>query len=272
MRWFKHLSAASDDEKLAELIDKHGAEGYGCYWLIMEKIAAKMEKGCDKTNCRYPAKKWADICGKNPRGMRRIYETFEYLSLFIFKRYGKHMDIISNSYQYELDNNCITYEYHIDIDCPNLLKYRDEYSKKSGQTPDNIPTNSGQTPDQDTETESESELDVNKKLFVEKAFEKWWPTFPKRNGRRLHKKKAKEKFKKIDQKKWPDLKTATENYTAYLKESGLSACDPHRFLADTWIEYLKPAEKEPDSQEDDGSARARRKLERTQRLMEENEQ
>lgn len=160
MRWFKHLANASDDEKLSELIDRHGAEGYGIYWMILEKISSKMEKGENRTNCRYPAKKWADICGKNPRGMRKIYETLEYLSLFIFIRYGKHMDTIPNSYQYELDNNCISYEYHIDIDCPNLLKFRDEYSKKSRQTTNNIPIDSRQTPDQDRDTETESETNT----------------------------------------------------------------------------------------------------------------
>lgn len=145
MRWFKHLSNASEDEKLAELIEIHGAEGYGIYWMILEKIADKMSKGQTSTNCKYPASKWAKICGKNPRGMNKFYETFAYLKL------------MKISY---IDNN----SKHIDIDCSNLLKYRDEYSKKSRQKPDTISTESGQTPDQETDTELKSETDTKKEI------------------------------------------------------------------------------------------------------------
>lgn len=263
MRWFKHLSAASDDEKLAELIDRHGAEGYGIYWLILEKIADKMVKGENRTNCKYSSNKWAKICGKNPRGMRKIYETFEYLSLFIFIRYDKHMDTICQTYQYELDNNCISFEYHIDIDCPNLLKYRDEYSKKSGQTPDIIRSDSGQTPDQETETETET--DNKTELFL-KAFEKWWLTYPKRNGRRIGKKKAKKKFLEIKQTEWNNLNTSTKNYSSYLLETGLSPSDAHRFLNETWKEYIQKADK-TGSPQDDGSAAAARRKQETEDLI-----
>lgn len=158
-----------------------------------------MEKGSDRTNCRFPAKKWADICGKNPRGMRKLYETYEYLSLFIFIRYDKHMNIISNSYQYELNNNCVSYEYHIDINCPNLLKYRDEYSKKSGVCPDNDRSDAGQSPEQDRETETDINILQNefadevefyltkkkRKLSGKrlKTFERFWISFDYKKGR-----------------------------------------------------------------------------------------
>lgn len=138
MRWFKHLSNASEDEKLAELIEIHGAEGYGIYWMILEKIADKMSKGQTSTNCKYPASKWAKICGKNPRGMNKFYETFAYLKLM-------KISYINNESK------------HINIDCHNLLKYRDEYTKKSRQQPDNKPSESGETPDQERDTESDTE-------------------------------------------------------------------------------------------------------------------
>ena len=144
MRWFKHLSNASEDEKLAELIEIHGAEGYGIYWMILEKIADKMSKGQTSTNCKYPASKWAKICGKNPRGMNKFYKTFAYLELMEISYIGNNSK-------------------HIDIDCHNLLKYRDEYTKKSGQTPDNDRRDSGETPDQETDTEAESETNTEEK-------------------------------------------------------------------------------------------------------------
>ncbi len=219
MRWFKHLSKASEDEKLSEILDEFGPEGYGIYWLILERIAFLMEKGSDRTSARYSLKKWAKFCGKSPKVFRKFLGFFSKLSLFNVEICEKNSDFII-------------------IECRNLLKYRDEYSKKSGQPPDNDRTNSGATPDQETETETELE----KKLFVEKAFEKWWPTFPKRNGRRIGKKEAKTKFQKIDQNKWNNLKMATTNYCDYLKKSGLSAMDAHRFLSGKWIDYIEHAE------------------------------
>lgn len=84
--------------------------------------------------------------------------------------------------------------------------------------------------------------DLIKKELCDKAFEKWWCIFPKRNGRRIGKKEAKTKFQKIDQDKWNNLKTATINYCDYLKKSGLSAMDAHRFLSGKWIDYIEHVE------------------------------
>ena len=141
MRWFKHLTQASEDEKLAEILELHGAEGYGVYWLILEKIAFLMD-GTDKTSARYSIKKWAKFCGKSPKILRKFLETFQKLSLF-------NIEICENNSDFLV------------IECRKLLKYRDEYSKKSGQTPDNDRTNSGETPDQETETETETDTETD---------------------------------------------------------------------------------------------------------------
>ena len=137
MRWFKHLSNASDDERLSEIMDLFGAEGYGVYWIILEKIAFLMDKS-PKTSARYSVKKWSKFCGKSPKVFRKFLETFEKLSLF-------NIEICENNSDFLI------------IDCPNLLKYRDEYSKKSGQTPDNVQNESGESQDQDRDTEAETE-------------------------------------------------------------------------------------------------------------------
>ena len=155
MRWFKHLTAAADDEKIAELIDRHGAEGYGIYWMILEKIAFLMD-GSNKTFARYSIKKWSKFCGKSPKVFRNFLETFEKLSLFYSEISGKDSDFLI-------------------IDCPNLLKYRDEYSKKSRQTPDKLQTVSVATPDQDRDRDRDRDRDIKKKkkkkLFVEDSDE-----------------------------------------------------------------------------------------------------
>ena len=61
MRWFKHLTTASDDETMAALIEEFGPEGYGVFWIILEKIAAQMT---EKNRCsiRYSLKKSSFFC------------------------------------------------------------------------------------------------------------------------------------------------------------------------------------------------------------------
>jgi hypothetical protein len=145
------MSAAADDEKLAEVIDIHGAEGYGIYWIILEKIAFLMD-GSNRTCARYSVKKWAKFCGKSPKVLKKFLETFQKLSLFNVEICEKNSDFLQ-------------------IDCPNLLKYRDEYSKKSRQTPDNKRIESGQTPDQETETETETEKDIPQNEFEEEVYQ-----------------------------------------------------------------------------------------------------
>jgi hypothetical protein len=149
MRWFKHLSLASEDEKLSEIIELYGAEGYGIYWIILEKIAFLMD-GTEKTSARYSVKKWSKFCGKSPKVFRKFLESFEKLNLL------KSITIDENNEKFSINNGIF-----LEIDCPNLLKYRDEYSKKSRQTPDKLQKDSGQTPDQETETETETELKKN---------------------------------------------------------------------------------------------------------------
>ena len=43
MRWFKHMTALSDDTKVRRLIRKFGAEGYAVYTFALERIAKRLE-------------------------------------------------------------------------------------------------------------------------------------------------------------------------------------------------------------------------------------
>lgn len=221
MRWFKHLSTASNIEDISEMIELYGIESYGVWCIIQELISAQMDK-TDKCSVRYSLRKWSKSCHISTKKFQKIVS---FLSEF-----GEiSVEICENNPDF------------IKIECSNLLNLRDEYSKKSRQPPDNIQTDSGETTDQETETETETELKKDK-LFNEKAFEKWWLSYPKRNGRRTGKPKAKSKFKKIDQEKWNDLKTATTNYNDYLETSGISAMDAQRFLLGNWIDYIEHVE------------------------------
>jgi hypothetical protein len=90
------------------------------------------------------------------------------------------------------------------------------------------------------------------------AFERWWKSYPKRKGRRIGKKNAANLFKKISKKSWPDLKTATENYS--VECNGLPK-DPERFLRNNfWKNFIKALDSRKESK-DDMSEQARITLE-----------
>lgn len=145
------------------------------------------------------------------------------------------------------------------------------YSKDFHGAMDNHVNKKGQRKDTPKDTTIDPIIIPNPKeettkLFFEKAFEKWWLTYPKRNGRRIGKKEAKKKFLKLRQSDWTNLKIATENYSSSLLKSGLSPSDAHRFLNETWKEYIDPADNSGSNQ-DDGSEKARKQIEETKRFL-----
>jgi HNH endonuclease. len=133
MRWFKHMTDSHSDEKMAALRSEAGLEGYGFYWFTLEVIAKQMESGAGKSSVTYPVKFWASLSGVSTRVWKRLAETLAKL------------DLIS----VEFSENSAT------LDCPNLLKYRDEWSRKKGK-------NSGATPEQLRSKDSDTETDTEK--------------------------------------------------------------------------------------------------------------
>jgi uncharacterized phage protein (TIGR02220 family) len=106
MKWFKHLAEAHDDEKLSEVLCIHGPGAYGVFWLIVESIAAQMDKS-DRCSAKYHVKKWASIAHVDRRTLARYLQTFNILTLIVYQ---------------ECDN-------FVTIEIPNLLKLRDNYTK-----------------------------------------------------------------------------------------------------------------------------------------------
>jgi hypothetical protein len=79
-----------------------------------------------------------------------------------------------------------------------------------------------------------------KKETYTDAFERWWSTYPQRNGRKVGKKEASCQFKKINKEQWNELKTATVNYS---KECNGFPKDAERFLKnDFWKDYINKAD------------------------------
>lgn len=109
MRWFKHLTEASHDEKLADVLAEHGLEGYGFWWLLVETVALQMNK-TERCELEYSIAIWS----------RKLYasrkKTVELLQVFS----EKNLVFLESSGE------------KISVKIPKLLKLRDEYSKKSG--------------------------------------------------------------------------------------------------------------------------------------------
>lgn len=136
MKWFKHSSISSDDELISALMDRFGAEGYGVFWIICERIARFMDDS-DRCSATYSLKKWSEF------------------SRISTKKFQKLVEFLKNQNRFFLnyDENLLTIEY------PNLLKYKDEYTRKCAKvkqiTPDNNPTDSGES-DHQKEKEKEN--------------------------------------------------------------------------------------------------------------------
>lgn len=115
MRWFKHIATTHQAEEGAAIIDTMGAEGYGVWWIVLEVIASQMDT-TDKCSANYSAKKWGSFCGFSAKKFQKVAEKLAEFSSISVKETGEFLE----------------------IECSNLLKYRDEYSKKSGQTPEKV--------------------------------------------------------------------------------------------------------------------------------------
>lgn len=112
MRWTKHLTMAHADKALAAILEEFGAEGYGVYWLMIEDIAAPMEAGKMEPIGIHSVVKWSQICNCSARRWRSIVTRMAEKTLIVVQ---------------SIDDR-------IQIEVPNIVKYKDEYSKKSGQT------------------------------------------------------------------------------------------------------------------------------------------
>ncbi len=119
MKWFKHMTCSYNDERLSAIVDKLGMEGYGFWWRLLEIVAEKLDETGD-CSCSFSAKKWGNFFG------------------FSAKKFEKFVGIFKNSGIFEVKFS----ENSIMVSIPNLLKYRDEYSKKkdrkSGHSPEKL--------------------------------------------------------------------------------------------------------------------------------------
>lgn len=150
MRWFKHMTNTRDDEKIAKLIAEAGMEGYGFYWSIIELVAKQIEKGSDKCSVTYP---------------------LPYLSRQLYLHHNKVSNLLGKlqvTGLIQLSKVEVSGGVNFTITCPNLLKYRDEYATRKAKNRDKLPSNSRVTPEQDTDTEIDTEAELEQSTLPKK--------------------------------------------------------------------------------------------------------
>lgn len=201
MRWIKHLALASKDEKISALIDRCGLEGYGLYWIILETIAVPMEQGNQRCDLIYSEGKWAQELRCSVRKLRNVLPVMAELEL-ISVRNVDDRPIISTSSADDIHIIGTSSGNRIQIVVPNLLKYRDEWSKRSGVTHE-------QDIEVDTDTEAEKNKDIDTPPVRAKLAElkpkvdevkewfdsQFWPMYPKHVGKPAALAKARTKAK-----------------------------------------------------------------------------
>lgn len=150
MKWFKHISDASEDEFLVELEDIFGLEGYARYWKVLEAVARQMDE-TDRCAASYSWSKWQTIL----KGKRNKLDSFlvhcENKLKMNLKRSGNILE----------------------IKIPKLLELRDNYTKHL-QAASNAPCKQ----EVDVEVEVDKEVKVNKKVYTPE-FNLFWETYPK---------------------------------------------------------------------------------------------
>lgn len=148
------MTSSHDDEKLADLISRFGHAGYGVWWLVVEIVASVLETG-KEPEVTYPVSKWSHLL--SVRGSH-VVSTLVKLEVTHLVTVVRHDDDIT-------------------VRIPNLLKYRDEYSRKSGQGPESVRSKNRDRERTDTEQRSDVTSTTIPDRFAE--FIEPWPRVAK---------------------------------------------------------------------------------------------
>jgi hypothetical protein len=126
------MSDSSQNDFFTQLEDRFGLEGYARYWKLVEAVAQGSNPQKGHWKVAHPWSKWQEIL----KGKRKKLETF--------------LEHLANLRKIFLKS----YENILEIEIPKLKELKDEYARKSGQTPDKCPERVA--PEGDTEGDKES--------------------------------------------------------------------------------------------------------------------
>lgn len=82
MKWFKHDSDASQDNKLQNVLLDYGLEGYGLYWHCLELIAGKVDSDNVTFELEHDARVIARNVGCTPQKVEEMMRYFVNVGLF----------------------------------------------------------------------------------------------------------------------------------------------------------------------------------------------
>jgi hypothetical protein len=138
VKWFRHMAATWEDEKIARLVSAGGKDGlalYGAYWRVLEIVASQMRPGTSQCSVRYGVTRWSVLLSVR----------------------GSHL---SHYLGHLSKSGLVTTEWigtDIRVTVPNLLKYRDEYSSKSRHPQEIVPPTSHQQSEEQTDVQIQTQ-------------------------------------------------------------------------------------------------------------------
>jgi hypothetical protein len=151
MRWLKHLTRARLDEQVTALVTDCGLESYGFYWMLLEVVGESMDRS-ERCSISYPVAQWARLLSCHRSKVYRYMNELQNRGLIQVK-----FPVTVNLPQGILQDTKRSSSDNIEVSIPKLLKYRDEYSKKSGHSPDTLRTEDRDRDREETPTGGEGE-------------------------------------------------------------------------------------------------------------------
>lgn len=158
MRWFKHMTDFRETDLAVHMYDLDGLGGYG-FLAILFEIVAKDWDGRGVPVITRSKKAWARAIGCHSNKVAKYMNVIE--------RYGQRNTDVSTENQtgngHEADrygegNAEVTVEFvegGYRVSVPKLLQLKDEYTRKSGHTPDNVALQPQPDPEEKPEIEED---------------------------------------------------------------------------------------------------------------------
>ena len=121
MKWFKHMSDLPRDEGVARYLDEAGKDwlvAYGFLMLLLEAIASRMESNVGHLVCTatYSISQWERLTNCHRNRVRKYLGLCEVIGWVEVEFEG---------------SSCR-------VTVPRMVQWRDEYTRKSGHTPDKV--------------------------------------------------------------------------------------------------------------------------------------
>ncbi len=166
MKWFKHMTDLHRSEDSAALLDRAGLEGYGAYMILCELVAEQMNY-TGQCSLALSLKQWAFRLGIHHLKAKSLLGYLEVTPPVTPELPSDYWGVVILKY----------FDDKIEITIPKLLELKDEYAKKSGQTPERVRTKEQKRTDKkkkdppkspkgdDEEKGSEKNRDISAKLL-----------------------------------------------------------------------------------------------------------